>query len=250
MSRACIDDPPRRISDDTKKIAPKELKELKRVYDKLCRWCDKSRIIERLKLIGNELQTLRNKAQDHDISININKLKREKSQYELDLSSLTNTSDKVIRVQDVAAAFRSLGKKLSKREVLDMVWEVDEKLDNVIDWEEFLLMFTRNIQDNTGLEPSAFYHMVQFMIYDCDDNGKVSIDETMNMLYTRVGREKMEEMISLLFGDGNGSKVVERGHQGGEIDFCRYWDVLVKEQMKIFHQSELGRALSEKKKNH
>ena len=29
------------------------------------------------------------------------------------------------------------------------------------------------------------YNMVQFMLYDVDNNVKVSVDETMNMLYAR-----------------------------------------------------------------
>lgn len=49
-------------------------------------------------------------------------------------------------------------------------------------------MFFRNINDHTGLEPAKLYNMVQFMLYDVDNNVNVSVDETMNMLYARRAR--------------------------------------------------------------
>ncbi len=73
----------------------------------------------------------------------------------------------------------------TKAEVLDMIWEVDENLDQCVDWEETHLMFLRNANDVTGLEPSKFYNMIHFMMYDISNSGTVSVDEAMNMLYSR-----------------------------------------------------------------
>lgn len=56
--------------------------------------------------------------------------------------------------------------------------------------DEFRLMFFRNINDRTGLEPAKMYNMVQFMLYDVDNNVNVSVDETMNMLYARRAPSK------------------------------------------------------------
>jgi Ca2+-binding EF-hand superfamily protein len=173
---------------------------------------------------------------------------REQGELQKILSEIHNRPVQHIRPQDTAAALKSLGKKATKKEVQDIMWEVDEKLDGVIDWEEFHLNFERNIRDKSGLEPASFYHMIQFMIYDRDNNGMVSIDETMNMLYARVGRDQMESTITKLFGGDDGAPIKEVGSQGGEIDFCRYWEVVVREQQQRFNDSELGKVLSEKKK--
>ncbi len=41
-----------------------------------------------------------------------------------------------------------------------MIWEVDEDLDQRIDFYEFELMYKRNRFDDTGLEPKNLYNLV------------------------------------------------------------------------------------------
>ena len=53
--------------------------------------------------------------------------------------------------------------------------QVDENLDGAVDWDEFRLMFMRNITDRSGLEPCKLYNIVQFMIYDENENGRVRV---------------------------------------------------------------------------
>lgn len=79
-----------------------------------------------------------------------------------------------------------------QKEIEDMIWEVDENLDGCVDWEEFQLMFRRNITDKTGLEPFQLFNVVQFCMYDKDFSGQVSVDETMHMLFARYGKERLE----------------------------------------------------------
>merc|ERR1719198_207612 len=78
-------------------------------------------------------------------------------------------------------------------------------------------MFERNITDKTGLEPSKMFNLVQFMIFDQDENGLVSVDEATDMLYPRYGRVQMEAKLRELFG----SDMKETGTQGGEITFLQ-----------------------------
>ena len=249
-------------------IGPKEMKELKRVYEQLCYFAEKSQAMERIKTIRDTLDeyhrplTSSMRQRDFFLSETSNRrlslsvqeqelkmvgLQKEQTELERKLADIRSRPIQQIRPQDTAAALKSLGKRVTKREVQNMMWEVDEKLDGVIDWDEFHLNFERNIRDASGLEPASFHHMVQFMIYDHDNNGLVSIDETMNMLYARVGREQMEATITKLFGGDDGAPIKEVGHQGGESDFVRYWEVMIREQQKRFAYSDLGKIIAEKK---
>lgn len=238
----------------TPKVTSNELKELKRVFRQLCYFAEKAPKKEKLKELQEQLMDMQrpNHGYGNDDfrrkNDSIEDLEAKIRILEDEIGEIESRPEQHIRPQDTGIAMKSLGKRLSKREVQDLMWEVDEKADGVLDWEEFKLMFDRNVHDTSGLEPSSFYHLVQFMIYDRDNNGKVSIDETMNMLYGRLGREKMEDAITKLFGGDDGSPIVEVGNQGGEIDFNRYLKVSEIEQRRLFDSSELGRHLAEKKR--
>jgi Ca2+-binding EF-hand superfamily protein len=282
-------------STPNKAIVPKEMKELKRVFEQLCFFADKAEAMERLGVIRETLSeynrpllananskriqqqqrkccslssvatgtsgssseqqqeratnksSVSSKNNPDEREKKISELQGEQIELETKLSDVRNRPVQHIRPQDTAAALGSLGMKATKREVQNMMWEVDEKLDGVLDWDEVHLNYERNIRDSSGLEPASFYHMIQFMIYDHDNNGLVSIDETMNMLYARVGRERMETTITKLFGRDDGAPIKEVGHQGGEIDFERYWEVVIREHQKKFQESDLGKVAAEKK---
>lgn len=104
-----------------------------------------------------------------------------------------------------------------QKEIEDMIWEVDENLDGCVDWEEFHLMFQRNIKDKTGLEPFQLFNVVQFMMYDRDNSGNVSVDETMHMLYARYGKANLEKQMKALFGDD-----LRTGDGDGSLSFNEY----------------------------
>jgi len=239
---------PQTIPGEANLITPFELRELRRVFEYLCLYADKKVIMDKLYPVEKRLALL---ASPEMIDEDQDEVGRERRELECDveillagLESIERRPDQRIRVEDVAATLRRLGVGKGKGEVAAMIWEVDEKLDGSIDWDEFTLNFQRNVHDRSGLEPAAFYNMIQFMIYDCNNNGFVSIDETMKMLYARYGREVMEAKIGVLFGT---AAKHEEGKEGGEIDFGRYKAAVEKTQMKMFSQSELGRSIEAKK---
>ena len=94
-----------------------------------------------------------------------------------------------------------LGLQPLKSEVEFIIWEVDDDLDGYVSKEEYLTMYKRVITDEVGLEPRQLYNLVQFLMYDKDFEGTVTVEETLQLIYVRYGREKMGEEIKNLFGE-------------------------------------------------
>lgn len=46
-----------------------------------------------------------------------------------------------------------------------MIWEVDENLDEMIDFDELQLTYYRNITDTTGNEPSFFFKILEVSLF-------------------------------------------------------------------------------------
>lgn len=82
-----------------------------------------------------------------------------------------------------------------------MVWEADESLDGLLDWEEVKYYFVKTIEDETGLEPRSLFDVIQFMMFDTNMDGIISVDDTMEILFHRYSREALDKYIRNLFGD-------------------------------------------------
>lgn len=230
-------------------ITQQEESQLRRVYDLLCNYHERSLIIKEVQARDSRIAAVRNMPMNQatiDMSMiaEVAKLEDENQEFQRRIQEINSREGQKIGPEDLHAALTRLGKKNSKREVANMIWEVDESLDGFVDWEEFRLMFIRNIADVSGLEPAGLYNLVQFMIFDQNDNGQVSVDETMNMLYERYGRQRMEMKLRELFG----SNMQETGQQGGEINFHQYLGAVERTQFATFMASPQGKMLKKLKK--
>lgn len=82
-----------------------------------------------------------------------------------------------------------------------MIWEVDDDLDEMISHEEFETMYKRCIHNENGLEPRKFFNLVVFLMYDKHFLGKVTAEDTLQIIYVRYGRERLDEEIRAIFGE-------------------------------------------------
>jgi Ca2+-binding EF-hand superfamily protein len=82
-----------------------------------------------------------------------------------------------------------------------MIWEVDEDLDGYVSEKEFMTMYKRCISDKTDLEPKGLFNLVQFLMYDKTFKGRVTVEETLQILFVRYGRDRLDDEIKAIFGD-------------------------------------------------
>lgn len=151
-------------SDEPLPITSQEEKELKRVFDMLCNYAHQIRVIREIDDLHALIPGAKTKADKfigsgHLVDLvrvdNMNaQAQRRIDELTLELSEMGNRPDKKISVADVKEMLKQLGQRANRQEVEEMVWEVDEDLDQCISWKEFRLMFSRNIKDKSGLEPS------------------------------------------------------------------------------------------------
>ena len=74
-------------------------------------------------------------------------------------------------------------------------------------------MYKRCISDDSGLEPRKLYNLVLFLMYDKDDtkfNTEITVEDTLQLLYVRHGRDKLDDEIQAIFGEN------EKSDEGNE----------------------------------
>ena len=117
-----------------------------------------------------------------------------------DLKKPDEHQDKIGHM-DLANTLIFLGLKPTRNQVKLMVWEVDDDLDGYVSRDEFLTMYKRCISDKTDLEPRGFFNLVQFLMYDKQFKGRVTVEETLQILFVRYGRERLDDEIKAIFGE-------------------------------------------------
>ena len=133
-----------------------------------------------------------------------------------------------------------LGLKPLKSEVNLIIWEVDDDLDGYVSRDEYHTMYKRCISDETGLEPRKLFNLTQFLMYDKTFKGRVTVEETLQILFVRYGRDNLDSEITAIFGED------EKNEDGSEkeITFGDYVDKINKrallEQMEKIKAKRKG----------
>jgi hypothetical protein len=218
-------------------VTNQEEQQLRRVFDRLCDYDARTTTNNEITALTASIRMLKTTGRLKDAE----ELQNKVTSLQNELAHLENKKDKKFSCADVFQMMQTLKYKITKLQVEEYVWEVDEDLDQCVNWNEMKLMYTRNLRDKTGLEPNRIFNVTQFLIYDRNENNKVSVDETMNMLYARYGRAKMEMKLKELFG----ANMMETGREGGEIGFTAFIGAVDKVQLEMFWKTTKGRIISQ-----
>jgi len=125
---------------------------------------------------------------------------------------LDTKRDEKLCVQEISEALVKLGHKTPRDQIELWIWEVDDDLDMMVGWEEFLTMYQRCISDHTGNEPRNLFNLVQFLMYDKEEfAGRISVEQTLQILFVRHGRGELDAEIQEIFGDQ------QKGPDGQEL---------------------------------
>ena len=118
-------------------------------------------------------------------------------------SLFDKNGDGCISLEELAAVTRSLGLDPTNQELNDMMREVDMDGNGTIDFQEFLSLIARKMQDGDGDEELK----EAFEVLDKDRNGFISPVELRTVMINlgeKMTDEEVEEMIREADTDGDG----------------------------------------------
>eukprot|EP01048_Picozoa_sp_COSAG05_P015408 COSAG05_NODE_1856_length_3955_cov_1.812241_3_plen_178_part_00 len=134
----------------------------------------------------------------------------------------SKTLDGLIDESDLHSILQRLGYEPQPGEVQDIIWEVDDDRDGGLTWEEFSALYERIRNDKEffswnermrgavdGREPHCMYTLIEFLMFDLDADGFVSLEETVELFYRRYGRAVLFKRKGV---DGMASGNKEPGH--------------------------------------
>jgi len=122
--------------------------------------------------------------------------------------------DGKISARELEVVLRSLGQTPSKNEVQDMINEMDIDHNGTIEFNEFLIMMSRNMQETQTTEELE----EAFKLFDQDGNGLISPQELKNALKL-LGEDLPDDEIHSMIkeADLNGD---------GQIDFKEFQQMM------------------------
>jgi len=105
------------------------------------------------------------------------------------LTKLDLNRDGHIEATDLKRALLQLGKKASQDTVRDIVWEVDSDSDGKLSFEGIVEIFLRVRANPLSHEPTRLLNILEFLMYDTQEQGTITVEQAILILSRRFSRE-------------------------------------------------------------
>jgi Ca2+-binding EF-hand superfamily protein len=89
-------------------------------------------------------------------------------------------------------AIRRLTDTFDKDEIRLMIWEVDSNLDGYVTFNEYENMYKRCLLDEKEREPKKLYYLIQFLMFDKEQKGYITVEDTLEILCVTCMRKQKE----------------------------------------------------------
>ena len=139
--------------------------------------------------------------------------------------------------------FKKLTSTFNKNEINLMIWEVDSNLDGYIDYNEYENMYKRCVIDEKEREPKKLYHLIQFLMFDKEQKGYITEEDTLEVLCIR-NTNGLDNAINDIFGienkDENGKKNIKKKETLNYIEFAeRMHNLNLKKRMQLMNKKKI-----------
>ena len=145
--------------------------------------------------------------------------------------ALDLSDDGYIDADEVYEAQKKLGGHLTRKEVNDVIWEVDDDMDGKLSLQDYLTTYRRARDDEAtarekgdeSFEPRRFYSIVEFLLMDRDCSGEITLDEAMTTIFERQGADNLGDATQNFF-KAAGVEVGRDPPPGATITFANYYE--------------------------
>lgn len=137
---------------------------------------------------------------------------------------IIKSGDNKISADDITSELRFLGYAVTEKEAALFVWEVDDDNDGHVDWDEFRTMFYRVRDDQSGCEPRRLFNVVDFLMLDKNHSGAVDMDECITLLWSRYGKELVEENLQNMKKENHPSLQADAANEKN-VNFSFFFEI-------------------------
>ncbi len=118
----------------------------------------------------------------------------QRAEFQAAFDFFDKNGDKQISAKELGVVMKNIGQHITEQELSQMIIEADEDGSGTIDFDEFLMLMSKRLQELDVKEEL----IEAFKVYDKEKNGCISVDEIKKILQKMgetISKEEIEEVL-------------------------------------------------------